>query len=759
MVADTVQLADSALPNSVALDTVALSDSALVESFIFYPVFASDTVAIADNISPDSSVVDTIAAFDLVSLDSTVLDVVAMSESALVESFIFYELLASDVAALADIASLFSTAVDTVDLSDSALAQLGAFNEAVATDIVAIVDAVSTFSSVIDIVQIVDTASLPTSVTDIVDIVITTTLATTKSIVDQMSIGDSFFDIAAVFNRTFSEILALPDCVFTNESGMCNRVGIAGIILGDALQLMLNSVNNPAEQLSAQDQLARNITSGRSTTESMQAGDSRAMSVVSPPPPPPPAIAAMPVITTAMTETMGEIDGLQDPKEAVEVGGTWDMDAFDNESLESILGTIGMPAYNTSMTASSAGADEMTMVLPTFVVTANVDSKPSGDGIFITPTISDVPAGMQVMIPINVRESIDRAGGLDMLGNMTVSFTPAQSASNFTMMIATLDDNPESNITQASADGIPVFYIDVSFTGSFTGGATPSDEVFFEEPPQVAFTITEDWALDNKMNMPGGVPTIKLSLLDETTGEWTRIPQDDINAPAAAVNGVFTYKATLPHLSTYVVSSIRESNIEADNKFTRSLVESMAVSSTANLGVPLGEGKVVTKEITESLAIRAIQPEVLHQRVITIDDVTVAISVVDVRPAGLFGAVATVNFEITNKGDAAEELTLRYRYADSAGRTAYEGEMRLMVDANQTAARTSEIPFYSAGSYDVMIEATSKDGTLAVTSIAIDVPWLAVNLALLIVIAVIVVAASVASVAYAMRTRFGAGRK
>ena len=62
-----------------------------------------------------------------------------------------------------------------------------------------------------------------------------------------------------------------------------------------------------------------------------------------------------------------------------------------------------------------------------------------------------------------------------------------------------------------------------------------------------------------------------------------------------------------------------------------------------------------------------------------------------------------------------------------------------------------EIPFNAAGVYEIMIEATSKDGTLAITDIVIDVPWLAVNLYILVFAAIALILITIAYVIYTLR--------
>jgi hypothetical protein len=81
----------------------------------------------------------------------------------------------------------------------------------------------------------------------------------------------------------------------------------------------------------------------------------------------------------------------------------------------------------------------------------------------------------------------------------------------------------------------------------------------------------------------------------------------------------------------------------------------------------------------------------------------------------------------------------------------YEGEQVMTINGGESRVQTVDIPFGSAGVYEIMIEAMAQDQTLATTTIiAVEVPWLAADLYILVLIAAVVVGASIA---YAMCTR------
>jgi PGF-pre-PGF domain-containing protein len=556
-------------------------------------------------------------------------------------------------------------------------------------------------------------------------------------LIESMSVDESFADIALLIQLGLDEPLVLVQSFATDFAASFDQLDSEGIIIADNVGLTLTGPVN------------------RNMTESMAIEDSLIMLVVIPPPSAPPAIAIMPEMMMTETEDLDSFDGLTEPMEAITINGTWNIPSLDILGLDWILLNTTMPTYDVDLEAASSGIENLTMILPTFQVWMENDW--TDDGAFLTPTLSDLPAGMQVLIPINIKDSMSGVGNLDALGNMTLSFTAAESAGDFTMLIATLDNSPED---AEPLEDTPVFFIDISMAGNFAG-TTPSNATFFEEPPQITFTVTEEWAQEHSVKRDSSnVPIIGLLLLDEGTGQWAQL-SDEVEPPASAAAGVYTYTATLPHFSTYAVtvSSANTSGNtghggDRDSEFTRLLTESLFVSGMASLDVPAGSaGKVVTKDITESLTLRAIQLQPLYQRVITIHNVSVAVSVADVKPAAALGtAVVTLNFEIINKNTAGEELVLRYWYSDpSSGKILYQGQQAVTVGAGQSLVQRVEVPFYSEGSFDLMVEAESDDGTLATTDIAVSVPWLAVYLYVLVSIAIVVVLISIIYVAFAIR--------
>jgi hypothetical protein len=469
----------------------------------------------------------------------------------------------------------------------------------------------------------------------------------------------------------------------------------------------------------------------------------------------------MPNIMITETEHIDEFEDLTNPVPAVPVAGEWEISSFDEEGLEEMLGEIGMTTYDLSFEADSDDIEQLTIVLPTFWV--SLEDEWADDAAFLTPMLSDLPAGSQLIVPVNVKESLDENSNNRMPSNMTINFTTALDSTNFLMLITVLDENPEADIAKDPPNDLPAFFIDVTVIGDFPG-VKPDSPGFFEDPPKLTFTVSEEWAVEQSVERDqDGWPIIGLFLLDESDGTWIDLTEN--LSKNSAGQDTYTFTAALPHFSTYVVTARATTSVVEDDGEEESsegggsrgpvIVNPPAepVNPPDDSGIPV-EGKIVIKEVTESLAFTIVQQKPLHQRVITVNNVTVAVSLTDLQVSGIGTAIATLTFEIHNGNVAEEQLMLRYWYSDPAtGRTIYERAHQVVIDGGGSATMTFGVPFYSEGVFDLMIGAESDDGTLASTSIVINVPWLAIYFYVLVAAAAIIVSASVFYVLFAMRRR------
>ncbi|TLY09538.1 MAG: hypothetical protein E6K85_05810 [Thaumarchaeota archaeon] len=193
-------------------------------------------------------------------------------------------------------------------------------------------------------------------------------------ILESFNIQDNFANIAASLNLSLSEMLMLPDSIITNQLAQFNYVTSHTLSIGDAVILSLQS--------------------GKSAkpTESMNVTDVASIFIVKPPPPPPSGISTMPSLTIVDSPSLDLYSDLTLPTQATKANGTWNITALDEQGLQSILSGIGMPVYDINAEAASTNIDQMTIILPAFRVYTNVDGQTSDDAMFLTPTLSRLPA-------------------------------------------------------------------------------------------------------------------------------------------------------------------------------------------------------------------------------------------------------------------------------------------------------------------------------------------------------------------------------
>ncbi|MEW6604446.1 MAG: hypothetical protein AB1351_07115 [Thermoproteota archaeon] len=712
----------------------------------------SDSVAVSDAISLAASkgVSDQMAVADEIAIAVAVRvsDQLAASDSIIGETA--GEIFASDQLGMEEIIAIRVSKhlADSMTLSDAVMtagsttmAEVLAMTDALATSVVA-VRAVSEGLAIVD-----DVSDAP---------------AIIVAIAELMTMTDSFTDISASFSLNLAQTIVLAQGFATDFSGVFDQADSEGIIIGDSVVLELETVGSVSESMAMHDQVSAAVEGlSRDIAESMQASDWVRMLVIRPPPPPPPSVGTMPDILITETEHLEEFEGLTDPMQAEPVAGDWDISGFDEEGMEEMLDNMNMTTYDVSLEANSGDIDNLTMVLPTFWV--SMTETWADDAALLTPVLSHMPAGAEVIVPVNIEASLDADSSNDMPGNMTVNFTTAEDSTNFAMLITVLNDNPEEDIADDPPNELPAFFIDVTVIGDFPG-ARPDLPGFFEEPPQLTFTVTEEWAVERNVERGlGDWPIIGLFLLDESTGDWIELTED--LSQVSAEGNTYTYTATLPHFSTYVVTagtvtpeepSEGTDEEEPSEGGTRGPVivnPSESVYPPDDSGIP-SEGRIVIKDIVDSLALSIAQQKPLHQRVITVHNVTVAVSLADLQASGIGTAIATLDFEIANRNSAEEQLTLRYWYSDpTTGQTIYEDVQQVTIEANDSITRSYDVPFYSEGVFDLMIEAESDDGTLASTDIVVNVPWLAIYLYVLVAAAAIIVAVSAFYVLFAMRRR------
>jgi len=423
--------------------------------------------------------------------------------------------------------------------------------------------------------------------------------------------------------------------------------------------------------------------------------------------------------------------------------------------VEAMVQDTGMPTYDVDSALAGADMSDQTLVIPMFRVSMNPSADlPSHSGL-LSPVMSSIPANTRVSVPVNVNATVADLGVNHPVNWIDLNYTPAVGVTDFTLLVSMLDSEPEG--AQEIPDDMARFYLDVRWTGTFAGAERPSDPSFYAVAPTFSFGITEEWAAEQRMvRDSNGVPIFSLSLLNEATGEWEDVT--DIDSPAGAVNGLYEYVAHLEHFSTYAVTAETRSigrggGGEPVERFEADLEESLQVSEQLRvLPIEVIEepgAREFTVRLADSLAILTQQAAVKTFTVRDMVDVTVTIQSVERTSIFPPQVTATFRVDVVNRGQEHEAFDLLFSYFDQSGKEAYSSSRLVEVGPLERTQFALEIQFDSPGTFQVNIEARSiPEGKLLSTSQQlVEVPWLEVNLYLLVMAIIAVLGGTAAALA------------
>jgi hypothetical protein len=234
----------------------------------------------------------------------------------------------------------------------------------------------------------------------------------------------------------------------------------------------------------------------------------------------------------------------------------------------------------------------------------------------------------------------------------------------------------------------------------------------------------------------------------------------------AGVDGTYTFVATLPHFSDYAITATRvpasTGGTQGGNPLppvtpvtpvvppvalTVNLLESIALGDQQQ-SVPVevieefGEKKLSVR-IADAIAILS-RP--VSYKTFQVGDVNVRITVQDVKQESVIPPKATATFlvELENLGGKEEEFTLNFWYYDQSGKKPYESSQVATIGPYGSKQMLVDVPFTEPGVFEVTAEARSIPGDDLVNTVqlTVTIPWLAINLYVLVVVAVAILGAS-----------------
>ena len=562
---------------------------------------------------------------------------------------------------------------------------------------------------------------------------------------------NSQLSVRVIWNKNFEEALNLQECTpFT-----CN----AGLRFDEGLGLADEYVPPPVfnDTVSISDHVSTGYSIGTTITDSLGIGAST--NVLAKPTPPPSASGSPldPISVLVVTNTT--IVG-HPPSVHVNIDPlTW------NGDIQTLKDTLKPTPHVINATVSRADLPKMFITLPTYYVPLKPSGQNPAKDVVMSVMAAEIPRNSTVYVPINVENTPGLDTNKGFTKSMSIEFTPNVDTRNFALVVQVVNSPPQ-NATPPPADLKPL-YLDVKWMGDFPGTEDPSVKAYYKNPPKFTFTVTDSWATEQNSERDGnGVPSVSLLLLNESAGIYE--PLTTITRPIAAVDGVYTYVATLEHFSNYAIVANKVTASYGGSYHPPSPTSSLAVDLAESLGiadkqntVPLESleefgQKTFKVRIAESIIVLA---KPVSYKTFQVGEIDVKISLQDIKQEGIIPpkAAATFLVEMTNSGGKDEQFTLNFWYYGDDGKKAYETSQLAKIRPFESKQLVVSIPFTSPGTFDVTAEARSfpTDDLVTTTQLTATIPWLTINLYVLIIVATVIVGVSGAGLAIIL-SRMGA---
>ncbi|MGI0019182.1 MAG: hypothetical protein ACREAY_01785 [Nitrososphaera sp.] len=713
-IADSIGIGDSARPASIAIniaDALAVADETRKSSVA---VNIADSLTVVDQTRPTSlSVItaDSLAIADQVKavVPPRTTDSIAVTEAI----SIHVNRMLADAVAVSDVVSVVAGKLSASSNADS----------------LAIADAIAVTSGKI------------------------------VSINDTLTVGAALTNVSVHWNRNFSEEFVLGECT----PFACNQV----LHFGEFMALGDEFAPPPvvADAIAVGDSIARTAVLGRGLSDAVGIAARAEWTWSSAPTPPPPGSPA-PLLNMMMASNASAVR----PLPGAPVGGTFTM-----LTASQLVDQLNPPTLSIGGWASYPDPSKIAMVLPTYQVNLVPTQQLPGDDALVTVRMASVPANMPVLMPIDL-SGTPQTSEHSNISWMKVEYTPKVNSTDFAMVLSIID-SPPADAPQLSG-GIKAMYMDFDWVGSFSG-ADPGASGHYKDLPTFTFAVSESWASQQGVQRDSNrVPVMSLSLLDEAAGAWRQVSA--IDSPAAPVNGQYVYVAHLEHFSTYAVTATKApapsggtqgGNVSpgtvppvvAGAALAVDLAESLAVGDVQD-SVPV---EVIEEFGQKKLSVRIadtvgifIKP--VSYRTFQVGDIEVRITVQDVRQENVIPPKATATFlvEMDNLGGKDEKFTLNFWYYDQSGNRPYESSQVAEVGPHESRQLLVDVPFTEPGVFEVTAEARSIPGGDLVNTaqLTVTIPWLAINLYVLVVVAIAILGASGGVMAVFLRSGLaGAG--
>ncbi len=276
---------------------------------------------------------------------------------------------------------------------------------------------------------------------------------------------------------------------------------------------------------------------------------------------------------------------------------------------------------------------------------------------------------------------------------------------------------------------------------------------------------------DMKITMPSPIPAgTKIGFLDTsvTPPLWTEIPTEPCGDNSICSTERLTHFSSWSLIAPTSAPPI--SGGSSRLSFAVQLVDEIglgeASQSTAVVIIEeFLQPKKISVFLSDLVAVKS-KPVALPQEIKVDKDITVKVSVLDISqpsPTGLMeliellknpSALAQIQVEITNRGDADRQFELEFTYNDARGNL-YRQTIEIDVEGGTTATRIVEIPFAEPGVYNItaIVRDLPGRGLSGSSTLTIEIPWLELQVNALYAVAASILAVSGLAVLILLKRR------
>lgn len=620
------------------------------------------------------------------------------------------------------------------------------------------------------------------------------TYLASRSIIEPAIISDD--SISMSVTRAISDSLAVGDAIATTKN--VNRSAAETLAVSDSITIHVT--RSIADTLTVTDAIARTLAASRSVSDSVTITDSIAMSVtrsvtdaltVSD------AVTATYAVSRSITDTVAIADSLaRTVATSASISDSLNLSDATASTLAASRSVSDTLSITDSITAvKSFGrsiADSVTITDGT--ARTLLAARSIADSVTVTDSIAiTIAVARSMSDTVAVTDSIAAALAASRSASDTLTVTDSIATTNTLGRSAadtfTVTDSIAATAVYARSASDSLAVTD-SVAATLTGiNRSASDSLAVTDAVTATYaasrSIADALAITDSISTGGGsTPNVSEALtvtdaITEVAVHWNRdfaeaFTLGDCTPFACNQALIFGESLTIgagvtPPPSAADTIAITDSitasapvvtgSGRSSSNYSVELADSLEIADKQEGGVfeiveEFGQ-KGMRVSITDALGVTS---RMVSFKTLTVgENVEVNIGVQDVEQASVIPpkAEATIQVQAENSGTDQEKFQLIFSYYDQAGRKAHESSQVVELAPGESRLVNVEVPFTSPGTYDIIAEVRSipEGELLNTTQLTVTVPWLAINLYLLIVAAAMVLGGSGAAITLFVRSR------